>query len=164
MSFNIGKATNPYKATFAQILTGLTTASGSYTPTISALPPGTIPTLNSIQEFSWVRLGDFVHINGNINLTLVNGDNIIFLISPPVEYDIVQDSDKPSGSIIATGGTTEPANTSTPALVTASWRSNKPAEGSFISNTFQVIIKNTDTMSDGQLAELNFQIVYKVVE
>ena len=164
MSFNVGTTNNAFKANFAENLIGFSTASGSYTPTISTLPSATQPTINSIQEFSWVRLGNYVHINGNINLTLNDGNNIIFLISPPVEYDIVQDSAKPSGSIIATGGTTDPTNSSTPALVAASWRSNKPAEGSSISNTFQVLIKNTVLMATGQPeAELNFQIVYKVV-
>ena len=158
MSFNVGTTNNAFKANFAENVS----TCGSYTPTITSINNDATNILVEENSTSWVRLGDFVHIDGNCTLTLPqNKTDFTLLISPPVEYDIVEPVRvKPSGSLVATGGGGS-GSTPPPMLVSAGWSSNIPGESN--SNTFQVVMESNTNMQGEALTKINFHIVYKVV-
>ena len=157
MSFNVVPTNNAFKANFAENVLETSISSGSYTPTITSQEATEIVVQNS----SWVRLGDFVHIDGNLTLTLPgSGTDFTLFISPPATYPIVEPvTMTPSGSLVATGGSG--SGEIKPIVVSGGWVSNIP--GAANSNTFQVLMESNYTMNGQDQTRINFHIVYKVV-
>lgn len=159
MSFNVGTTNNAFKANFAENVLETSISSGSYTPTITSLNEAA--TEIQVHNSSWVRLGDFVHIDGNLTLTLPgSGTDFTLFISPPATYPIVEPVTMiPSGSLVATGGSGSGAVK--PIVVSGGWVSNIP--GAANSNTFQVLMESNYAMNGQEQTRINFHIVYKVV-
>ena len=160
MSFNVVPTNNAFKANFAENVIETSISSGSYTPEITSLNDAATDIV--VQNSSWVRLGDFVHIDGNLTLTLPDsGTEFTLFISPPATYPIVESvSITPSGSLVATGGSGSGTNPP-PTVVSGGWVSNRPDEAN--PNTFQVLMESSLNMQEEILTRINFHIVYKVV-
>jgi hypothetical protein len=164
MSFNVVPTNNAFKANFAENVLETSISSGSYTPTITSLNEEATDIEVRNSSWVWVRLGDFVHIDGNLSLTLPDtGLEFTLFISPPDTYPIVEPSSitPPSGSLVATGGNGSEVASAIPIVVSGGWVSNIP--GALNSNTFQVVMGSNINMNGQDLTRINFHIVYKVV-
>lgn len=165
MSFNVVPTNNAFKANFAENVIETSISSGSYTPTITSLNQAATNIQVRNSSWVWVRLGDFVHINGNLSLTLPTGvSEFTLFISPPDTYPIVEPVTitPPSGSLVATGGNGSEVGNVIPIVVSGGWVSNIP--GAANSNTFQVVMGSNINMNGQAQTKINFHIVYKVVE